>query len=132
MHKSIQRLLALIHKETIQTFRDPRTMMLTVLLPLLELFLFAYAVRLTVDHLPTALVDQSRDDQSRSFVQALVNSTYFDIQYSFQNEQEVIAAIDAGTVKAGVVIPPDFAANLARGSATALVLLDGSDSFSVS
>ena len=129
--KSIRRLLALIQKETIQTFRDPRTLMLTVLLPLLELFLFAYAVTLTVDHLPTALVDQSRDEQSRQFVQALVNSTYFDIRLAAQSEQEVIAAIDAGAVKAGVVIPPNFADDLARGSARALILLDGSDSFSV-
>jgi ABC-2 type transport system permease protein len=127
-----RRLSALIWKETIQTFRDRRTLMLTVMLPMIELFLFAYAVTLTVDHLPTALVDQSCDEQSRAFVQALVNSTYFDIRLEAQNEQEVIAAIDAGTVKAGVIIPPDFSREMARGQARALVLLDGSDSFSVS
>jgi ABC-2 type transport system permease protein len=131
VRRSLQRLRALIHKETVQLLRDRRTLILFFVLPLIELFLFGYAVTLTVDHLPTALVDQSHDDRSRDFVRALVNSGYFDITLNLQNQQQVRQAIDSGQVRAGVVIPPDFAADVSRGRGKALILLDGSDSFSV-
>ncbi len=100
-------------------------------LPLIELFLFAYAVSLTVYHLPTAIVDQSYDSQSRGFIQALVNSQYFDWTLSLQSESQALQAIDAGQVKAAVVIPPNFSDDIQRGDANVLILLDGSDSFSV-
>jgi len=131
MSKSFQRLRALIYKEMVQILRDRRTLMLFFLLPLIELFLFAYAVSLTVTHLPTAVVDQSMDSRSRDFIQALVNSGNFDVKLELQNEQQVQDAIDAGTVKAGVIIPPDFAEQVLRGNGSVLILLDGSDSFSV-
>ncbi len=131
MAKSLQRLRALIYKETVQILRDRRTLMLFFALPLIELFLFAYAISLTITHLPTAVVDQSLDARSRDFTQALVNSGDFDVTLTLQNEQQVMQAIDAGTVKVGVVIPPDFSAQVQRGEGRVLILLDGSDSFSV-
>jgi ABC-2 type transport system permease protein len=129
---SIRRIGAIIRKETVQLLRDRRTLVMVLLLPLLEMFLFAYAVSLTVDHIPTAVADMSKDAQSRAFVDALVASGYFDIEMYVGDEAEVIRAIDEGQVKAGVVIPPDFAAQVERGDAQALVVLDGSDSTSVS
>jgi ABC-2 type transport system permease protein len=131
MQKSFQRLKALIRKEMVQILRDRRTLTLFFLLPLIELFLFGYAVSLTVTHLPTAIVDQSMDTRSRDFIQSLVSSGNFDTKLVLQNEQQVIQAIDAGTVKAGVVIPPDFAEKVLQGKGSVLILLDGSDSFSV-
>jgi ABC-2 type transport system permease protein len=131
LSKRIQRLSALIRKETTQLLRDRRTLMFIIALPLIELFLFAYAVSLTVYHLPTAIVDQSQDSQSRAFIEAMVSSSYFDTTLILQNEAQVVHDIDAGQVKAGIVIPPDFSASIERGSANVLILLDGSDSFSV-
>lgn len=131
MQRSLQRLRALIYKETVQILRDRRTLILFFLLPLIELFLFAYAVSITVTHLPTAVVDQSLDSRSRDFINALVNSGNFDTTLSLQNEEQVLEAIDSGQVKAGVVIPPDFQQQVLRGEGSVLILLDGSDSFSV-
>jgi ABC-2 type transport system permease protein len=131
MAKSLQRLRALIYKETVQILRDRRTLLLFFALPLVELFLFAYAVSLTVTHLPTAVVDQSLDMRSRDFIQALVNSGNFDVILVLQNEQQVRQAMDAGTVKVGVIIPPDFERQVLLGKGDVLILLDGSDSFSV-
>ena len=65
MNKSWFRLSALIQKETSQLLRDRRNLSYIIGLPLMELFLFAYAVSLTVYHLPTAIADQSQDAQSR-------------------------------------------------------------------
>ena len=95
MQKSFQRLKALIRKEMVQILRDRRTLTLFFLLPLIELFLFGYAVSLTVTHLPTAIVDQSMDSRSRDFIQALVSSGNFDTKLVLQTEQQVIQAIDA-------------------------------------
>ena len=131
MNKSWLRLSALIQKETSQLLRDRRTLLYIVGLPLVELFLFAYAVSLTVYHLPTAVADQSQDIKSRDLVQAFVNSQYFDHTMTVQDEAQVRQAIDAGQVKAGIIIPPDFSARLEQGDASVLILLDGSDSFSV-
>jgi ABC-2 type transport system permease protein len=132
MRKRILRLLALIQKEMIQLLRDRRTVGIIIMLPLLELFLFAYAIRLTVDHLPTVVADLSMDEQSRSFLSALEDSHYFDLNEYVGSQAEVIQAIDENRAKAGIMIPPDFAAQIGRGTAQALVILDGSDSFSVS
>lgn len=126
------RISALLQKETIQLLSDRRTLAIILTLPLLELFLFAYAVRLTVDHLPTAVADMSMDSHSRAFVNALVNSHYFDVVEAVASQAEVVRAIDEGRAKAGIVILPDFAAQVERGRGQALIILDGSDSFSVS
>ncbi|MGE5375383.1 MAG: ABC transporter permease [Bacteroidota bacterium] len=131
MRKNWMRIFALIQKETSQLLRDVRNLLYMIGLPVLELFLFAYAVSLTVYHLPTAVADQSQDQRSREFVQALVNSQYFDFTMRAQNEAQVRQAIDAGQVRAGIIIPPDFSTRLEEGDANVLILLDGSDSFSV-
>lgn len=127
MRKSIQRLTALIQKEFLQLMRDRRTLMMILGLPLIQLFLFAYALRLTVDHLPTALVDQSHDTQSRALIESLENSGYFDMNFILQDQKQVIQLIDSGQARAGIVIPPDFSAHIERGDANLLILLDGSD-----
>jgi ABC-2 type transport system permease protein len=130
--KGLQRFASLVRKELTQLLRDRRSLAFMLGLPLLQLFLFAYATNSTVYHLPTAIVDQSKDRKSREFINALVNSTYFDITMQLQSTNEVIKAIDRGDVKAGVVIPPNFATDTDRGTASLLILLDGSDSASVS
>ncbi len=132
MPQSLQRLTALTRKETTQLLRDRRGLSLFLGLALLQLFLYAYAVNTSVYHIPLAVADQSRDRKSREFLQALVNSQYFDITLQLQSEAEVIDAIDRGEVKAGLVIPARFATATDRGMATVLMLLDGSDSASVS
>ena len=131
MQKRRQRLIALIIKETRQLLRDRRTLMMVFGLPLIELFLFGYAVSLTVYHIPTAIVDQIKSPESRNFIQALVNSQYFDITENLQSEDQIVNEMDAGRVKAGIFVPAEFPTGLEAGNANVLILLDGSDSFSV-
>jgi drug efflux transport system permease protein len=132
VRNSLNRLVALIRKETIQLLRDRRGLFLVLGLPLLQLFLYAYAANTSVYHIPLAVADQSRDRKSREFIQALVNSQYFDVTLQLQSQAQVTNAIDTGEVKAGLVIPPEFATTTDRGTASVLMLLDGSDSASAS
>jgi ABC-2 type transport system permease protein len=127
----LRRIGAVMRKEWIQRMRDRRTLALILSMPLIQLFLFAYAVDLTADHLPLVVADLSMDVQSRAFVDALIVSGYFDLESYVADEDEVIRAIDQGRARAGLVIPPGFAAQIERGDAQALIILDGSDSFSV-
>jgi len=131
MRSRLKRLAALIRKETIQLLRDRRTLAVMLIAPLLELFLLSYAMDLTVEHIPTAVADASRDARSRAFINALAASGYFDMKMFVDSEEQVVQAIDEGWVRAGVVIPPGLAARVARGDAQVLILLDGSDAFTV-
>ncbi len=128
---AIHRTAAIMRREMIERLRDRRTLALILGIPLLQLTLFGYAVHLTAYHLPTVVADMSLDAHSRGFVDTLRASGYFDIERYVATEGDVLTALDAGTAKAGVVIPPNFAADVERGTAQALVILDGSDSFSV-
>jgi ABC-2 type transport system permease protein len=118
-----------MQKEFIQALRDRRTLVIQLLLPLIQLFLFGYAISMNVNHVPTIVADQSLDAQSRAFVDALSSSAYFDVVATTAGQGQVNQAIDQGRVKAGIVIPPDFAAHVRQADAQALVLVDGSDLF---
>ena len=128
---AVRRTGAVMRREMIERLRDKRTLALILGMPLIQLLLFAYAVNLTAYHLPTVVADMSLDSQSRGFVDALRASGYFDIDHYVASEDDVLHAIDSEQARAGIVIPPNFAANIERGQAQALVILDGSDSFSV-
>jgi ABC-2 type transport system permease protein len=131
MQINLQRLGALIRKETLQLLRDRRYVGLTLALSFMQLFMYAYASNQTILHLPMAVADQSQDAKSRELVQALINSQYFDLTLAVQRQDEILQAIEQGRVKVGIVIPPRFAADLELQTAQVLVLIDGSDSFSV-
>ncbi|HOT90553.1 MAG TPA: ABC transporter permease [Anaerolineae bacterium] len=128
---SLHRTIAVMRREMIERLRDRRTLALILGIPLIQLLLFGYAVKLTAYNLPTVVADMSLDTRSRSFVNALRTSGYFDIQRYVATEADVLRVLDSGTARAGVVIPPNFAANIERGQTQVLIILDGSDSFSV-
>jgi ABC-2 type transport system permease protein len=126
-----QRLGAIMRKEFTQTWRDRRTLAVVLVLPVVLLLLFGYAVEMQVDHIPTVVVDNSLDSQSWTFLQAMETSDFFDIEYYVESEAQAIKAIDEGRARAAVIIPPDFAASIERNSAQALVVVDGSDAMTV-
>ncbi|GDX71257.1 transport permease protein [Chloroflexota bacterium] len=123
-----QSLWAIAYKETLQIIRDRRTLGLMLVLPVVQLMLFGFAVGTTVAHISTVVVDQSRDPESRDLITALVNTTYFDITAYVDTPLEARQAIDAGRSKVAIIIAPNFAADLRGGrGAQAQVLIDGSD-----
>ncbi|MBN1247377.1 MAG: ABC transporter permease, partial [Anaerolineae bacterium] len=113
----------------IQTLRDRRALAIQIGLPIFQLVIFAFAIRMNVEHIPTVVTDQSLDPESRAYVAAMTASGYFDVVRYVDDADEAIAAIDAGEAQAGIVIPPDFQADVVRGEAQVLLLVDGSDIF---
>jgi len=96
--------------------------------PVMQLLIFGFAVRTDVRNLPTVIFDQSRTQESRSFVQSLVATDNFLVKRNVNSYAEAIEAVDAGRARAAVVFPPDYARSLKRGDTTPVqVLVDASD-----
>ena len=124
-----RRIWAVTQKEFIQTLRDRRTLAITLSIPMIQLLLFGFALRMNVKDIPMTVADQSLDGASRAYIHALAASGYFRVVAYVPDQAEVVRAIDEGRAQAGVVIPPRFAAHVERGDAQALLLVDGSDVF---
>ncbi|HHV73768.1 MAG TPA: ABC transporter permease [Thermoanaerobacterium sp.] len=123
---SISRLFAIIKKEFIQIKRDKPSLVISIVMPLAMLFLFGYAVSTEVDHIPMAVFDQSKTQESRDFINAYRNSLYFNPEYYVDNIDELNNLIDTGKVKAGLIIPPDFS-QYKNKMTNVLLKIDGSD-----
>lgn len=124
-----KRIWAIIQKEFIQIVRDRVTLAIICTMPMLQLLLFAYAIHMDVKHIRLVVADQSLDSASRTYLDAMVNSGYFDIVSTVSGQSDVIRAIDGGKALAGIIIPPDFAAHEMKKDAQIMFLVDGSDPF---
>jgi ABC-2 type transport system permease protein len=121
------RLLSIIRKEFIQIFRDRRTLALILVIPIMQLFLLGYAATNDVRNVPLAVFDQSLSPESRALLDAYRAADYFSVAAAVGSEAEMQTLIERGEVKAGLIIPPDYAARLKNGNAQVAFILDGSD-----
>jgi ABC-2 type transport system permease protein len=121
------RLLSIIRKEFIQIFRDPRTLGLILVMPIVQLFLLGYAATTDVKNVPIAVLDQSRTPESRALLDAFRAADYFRIDYEVRSDEEIQILIERGDVRAALVIPPDYGRRLLEGDAQVSMILDGSD-----
>jgi drug efflux transport system permease protein len=121
------RLFSVIRKEFIQIFRDPRTLGLILVMPIVQLFLLGYAATTDVKNVPIAVLDQSRTPESRALLDAFRAADYFRIDYEVRSEEEIQILIERGDIRAALVIPPDYNRRLLEGDAQVSMILDGSD-----
>ena len=122
------RLLPIIRKEFIHIIRDPRTLAVMFFTPLLQLILFGYAATSDVRNIPMAVYDQDRTPQSRHLIDAFVQSGQFSVARMAGSEQEMAQMVDNGSVRAGLIIPPNYASDLVGGRGAQVgFVLDGSD-----
>jgi len=121
------RLHGIIVKEFIQLGRDRLALTLMLFVPVVMLFIFGWAINTDVKHAPTVVLDQSGSVEAQQLLEALENSQYFDLRYRVRSQRELTRLIDDGTAKVGVVIPPDYARQLARRQARVQVIVDASD-----
>ena len=129
---NIRRVKAIARKECLHVIRDPRSLMAALGMPILLLALFGYALSLDVDHVQTAVYDQSQTAASRDLIQKFRGSRYFEVRDAPSYE-----AIESGIIRnqvlLGVVIPHDYARNTHLGKDVEVqLLIDGSDSNSAS
>ena len=113
--------------------RDPRSLIMALLLPFVMIMLFGYALTLDVDRIPTIIYDADRTTQSRELAELFRGSRYFQILGTVGDYQSIEKSIDRNECLLGVVIPDDYSQKLQSGRDTEVqLLLDGSDSNSAS
>ena len=124
-----ERLRAMLIKEFIQVFRDPRMRIVLFVLPALQTVIFGYAVNMDVKNIPTAIFDRDNSRESRDLAAIMASSGHFRITRNIASDAEARQLLDRGTVRVVVGIEHGFSEQLHRGAvAPVQLLLDGSDS----
>src|SRR6266568_3383044 len=115
LRASLKRLAAVFIKELIQLRRDRLTFATMIMIPVMQLILFGYAINSDPKHLPTAVLDNDRSAFSRLFLTALRQTEYFDIRFNLNDQSEIDPLILSGQAQFIVEIPQDFGRRLERG-----------------
>jgi ABC-2 type transport system permease protein len=119
---------AVLVKEFIQLKRDRVSFGMIIMIPLIQLMLFGYAINTNPRHLPTAVLLQEHSDLSRSILAALKNTGYFDITELPRTERQLDDLLASGKVLFGIEIPANFEHSVRRGDKpTMLVTADATD-----
>ncbi len=122
------RIGAMVRKEFIQIGRDRRTLGMVIAMPIMMLLLYGYGINIVIDHLPLVVFNEANDPESRALVTAMQNSSYFDVVQYVHTQDAMTSAIDGGTAKVAIHIPPDFGTAILRGEqGQAQLVVDGSD-----
>jgi ABC-2 type transport system permease protein len=116
------RTYAMLVKEFIQLRRDRVTFAMILVLPVMQLLLFGYAINTTPRNLPTAVLLQESSDVGRSILAALKNTRYFNITHQLEDAAEFDRVIRSGQVLFAIEIPANFERALRRGDMPALLV----------
>lgn len=121
------RVFSILRKETREIMRDPYTLGIALILPLVMLFLFAYGVNTDVDNIKLSVLDFDHTSASRDYARALYNSGYFISAGNVRDYDQVGEMLDSDTADAVLVIPSGFGRDLGSGQqAQVQTLIDGS------
>ena len=125
---SWHRLWAMLLKEFIQMRRDRGTLGILLVVPIMQLTLFGYAIRQDVRNLPTVVYDASRTQESRALVQRFDATGNFRIRGEVSSYDQALRQVDNGRARAAIVIDADYARRIKRGRpAEVQVLVDATD-----
>lgn len=114
-HFSWFRLCAIIKKEFTQMRRDRLTFAILIIIPIMQLIIFGYAINTNPKNLPTAILSSDHSPFTRAFIQGLKNTSYFKITQEVKTEKQSDELLATGKVQFVVTIPSDFTRNLIRG-----------------
>lgn len=124
----LRRIRALAVKELLQVIRDPRSLMLALAMPVMQLFLLGYGVNLDISHVPVCVYDQEGSQFSQSLFKHVQASPYFQIVRSLRSEREIKQVMDDGTCRMVLVTPADFSRRIMlERQASVQAIVDASD-----
>lgn len=122
----MRKVRAIAVKELRQIGRDRRTLFILLFVPGLFLLLYGYALNFDVRNVRLAVKDQDRSARSRELISAFVNSGYFDLVASVDDDEDIVRLIDRNEARAALVIPANFGADLdSRRPTRVQVVIDG-------
>jgi len=125
----LERIRQMLRKEFIQAFRDPRMVGIVVVMPLVQVFVFGYAVTTDVRHVETAVLDFDNSQTTRELIARFVGSGYFDVVEHVTDEARGREIMDRSQARAVLRMNSGFEDNLRAGRTAELqVIVDGTDS----
>ena len=126
---NLRRTRAMAGKELRHIWRDPRSLIIALALPVIMLLLFGYALSLDVDQIPTLIFDSDGSPASRALIARFEGSRYFEILGFVDDYRTIESSIDREECLIAVVIPKEFSRNLLTGKEVQVqLIIDGSDS----
>ena len=118
---SFARLVALLRKESIQILRDTMTLRIIIMIPIMQLFLFGYAINSDPKHLPAGLLSIEDSKYTRTIAAALANTGYYDLRV-LRSEKEAEAGLARGELMFVIQMPPDFDRAVDRGESPGVLI----------
>ena len=124
---SLLRIKAIILKELIQLKRDRMTFGMVIMIPLIQLLLFAFAINTNIRHIPVGVVDYSQTGLSRVLQQTVAATGVVSFTEHYSSDKNAQEALDRGDVRAILIIPKDVSKRLVRHSSVGLAIPSATD-----
>ena len=124
----LQRIFSIIVKEFIQLRRDRRSMAFVIVIPVIQMCIFGYALSTDVTNVSLVVWDASNTAKSRQLIESFRQTEFFSLNYYATDYDDITSLIESGDAKVALVIPPDYSRQLHRGEEAAVqFFVDGSD-----
>jgi len=119
----------MVKKELIQIRRDPLSLAIAFLMPIMQLFIYGYAITFDVNNIKTVVFDRDRSSLSRELISEFESSGYFSIMKYIDRYDDIDFYFETNKAKVAIIIPERFSKELKTGKSSQVgVILDGSDS----
>jgi ABC-2 type transport system permease protein len=125
---NMQRFKSIIIKEFIQIKRDKASFGIALMMPIMMILLFGYAVSTELENISMTVLDQSQTTESRELIKSFENTSYFKVVGQDNTIEAIQEKIDKGIVHSALIIGPDYATLLDKGEKPSIqLIIDGSD-----
>lgn len=122
------RTMALARKEVIHIIRDPRSLIIIFIMPLVMMTIFGYAIDMDLKNIRLGVLDYDRSPASKTFLDNLDASPNFEIRRRLSNREDIERMILTRSIRAALVIPENFGESLGKNQYTPIqVIVDGAD-----
>jgi ABC-2 type transport system permease protein len=123
-----QRIVSIILKEFIQLRRDRRTVAMIIIIPIIQMSLFGYALSTDIKNVPLVVWDASNTPESRQLIESFHQTEFFSVKFYATNYDDITERVESGQATVALVIPPEYSRHLHRGeTAPVQFFTDGSE-----
>jgi len=124
----MRQFMIFVRKEFYHILRDPRTIMILLLMPIIEIILFGFALSTDIRNVNVAISDSSKDGVTSRIIEKISSSSYFNVTDIVSSEREIEALMQSGKVVMAIVFGDNFEESVIHeGRGVAQVIVDGTD-----
>ncbi len=124
----MKRFNGFLYKEFLHILRDMRSMLILFGMPVVQVFIFGFAITNEIKDVQIAIIDNAKDEISREITQKIISSGYFILNNNLKDSKEIEESLRSGKIKEVIIFESDFAAKLQRDkSASIQIIADASD-----